>query len=108
MYGRRRVIEAWFRDMKVHFGMKAFHRRPDQLIEQGILSLMAWPTVHVIVERSAYARIERSRGPQRLGDPRRFQVSPSKPCSATARIFTHLLGTHRHRPGRVGGGPLLA
>jgi hypothetical protein len=87
------VIETWFRDVKVHFGMEAFHSRSDQLIEQEIHALMAWLTVCAIVERNVYARIERSRGPQRLDDPRWFQISPTNPYNAAARIFTRLLVT---------------
>jgi hypothetical protein len=93
MYERRWVIETWFRDVKVHFGMEAFHSRSDQLIEQEIHALMAWLTVCAIVERNVYARIERSRGPQRLDDPRWFQISPTNPYNAAARIFTRLLVT---------------
>jgi hypothetical protein len=93
MYERRWDIETWFRDIKVRFGMESFHSRCDQLIEQEILSLMTWMTLCAIIERDAFARVERSRGRQRADDPRRFQISRSNLFCAAARIFHRLLLT---------------
>jgi hypothetical protein len=93
MYERRWDIETWFRDIKVHFGMESFHSRSEKLIEQEILSLMTWMTLCSIIERDAYARVERSRGRQRADDPHRFQISPSNLYCAAARIFHRLLLT---------------
>ena len=93
MYERRWVIEDWFRDIKVCFGLEAFHCRSDALIEQQIYSLLAWITVCAIVERDAYRRVERSRGRQNPADPHRFQINHSNLYLVAAHLFARLLRT---------------
>jgi hypothetical protein len=94
MYERRWVIEDWFRDIKVCFGLESFHCRSDALIEQEIYSLLSWITVCAIVERDAYRRIERSRGRQNPSDPHRFQINHSNLYRVAAHLFARLLRTN--------------
>ena len=94
MYERRWVIEDWFRDIKVCFGLESFHCRSDALIEQEIYSLLAWITVCAIVERDAYRRVERSRGRQNPADPHRFQINHSNLYRVAAHLFARLLRTN--------------
>ncbi|MCS6242430.1 MAG: transposase [Opitutus sp.] len=93
MYERRWVIEDWFRDIKVCFGLESFHCRSDALIEQEIYSLFAWITVCAIVERDAYRRVECSRGRQNPSDPHRFQINHSNLYRVAEHLFARLLRT---------------
>lgn len=71
------MIEGWFRDKKVYFGLEAFRCRSHALIAQDIYSLLDWITVCTIVERDAYRRIELSCIRQNPSEPHRFQISHS-------------------------------
>lgn len=91
MYERRWVIESWFKDLKINFGIEAFHSRRDDLMLQEIHALLSWMTLCSILERDAYQRIERSRGKQDPEDPCRFQISYSNLYYAASQIFTKLM-----------------
>ena len=91
MYERRWMIETWFRDVKVRFGVEQFHSRSDDLILQEIHALLSWMTLCSIVECDAYKRIERSRGKQDPEDPARYQISSANLYFVCSRMFARLL-----------------
>jgi hypothetical protein len=91
MYERRWVIEDWHRDVKVHFHLESFHSRSVEGVQQELFALMAWMALCAIIERNAFLRVERSRGPQDPQDPCRFQISMSNLYCAAARIFVGIL-----------------
>ena len=91
MYERRWVIETWYRDVKVRFDMERFHSKSADGVKQEILALMIWMTLIGLIERDAYQRVERSRGPQDPESPTRFQISNANVAQVASDMFEKLV-----------------
>ena len=91
MYERRWVIETWYRDVKVRFDVERFHSNSADGVRQEILALMIWMTLIGLIERDAYQRVERSRGPQDPESPTRFQISNANVAQVASDMFNQLV-----------------
>jgi hypothetical protein len=91
LYAKRWDIETRFREIKISYGLEAFHSTRVEGIEQEIYAVLTWMTLSAMVDHMAQEEMERTRGVQDWMDPERWVVRRVDVFSATRRLFFAVL-----------------
>jgi Transposase DDE domain len=87
LYAQRWGIETRFRELKVQYGIEAFHANSVEGILQELYAILVWMTISAVIEARADHIIAEQHGPQSFEDPHRRHIRRTSLFSSTKRIF---------------------